>query len=478
MKKHSFLHRTIGWIERELEATLAILVILAAVVGYSLAATETATSPVSPITAQQVDVMNIGGKNYTGVVFARNLVRSDLYLMRKVTLSTDAPQDITTNTTTGISGATADLRYEISFNLASPYTGTLYVWGTSLSGTTLNGQPVTNSNTPVQVSGAATITIGFAGVTTSIAGVSTEPQTSKAADISSVYLLPTAVTMEAEQVREFVPLVTDSEGTSVNAVVSWKIATTPSSGVATINPSNGQVTALGAGVAVITATAGGKSASATITITAKAEEAKPVVAYPGAPETSKTPVTDVAKNTSTSNGTTTNETAKTPSLLDKIAAVITPTSEAATPTESTTSNSWNQDWGSNGYFKAIANEVAKANLPANIQATPATKVASVVANAVTSPAAQTAAASTHVTQKTLSTVTQGMSFAQRAATTIAVSAKEISTTLKTIVSGNPNTGQKSAPQVVGNFITSLLGLNNNAGAAPLRTTLPGDDDNN
>lgn len=464
MKKRNFLHRVVGWVERELEASLAVLVILAAVVGYSLAATET-TAPAtdSGVTAQQVSLLSFNGKNYATIAFDSSLATdSSTVLVRKVKLNPDDPQDLATYSGKGLMGLSSGATYKASVALSGVYSGSLYVWGKLSSPVVLNGQTVVSSTTPVQVTGD-TLTISFNGGDTSVAAISTLPKSTitKSQDVGSLFVIPSVLTLKVGETRNLVTLATTTGGQAVNPSITWKMTTVPS-GIASIDPSTGAVTAKAAGTAQITAEANGKKASATITIVE--EQKLPTISYPGADEDTKT-----STQTQTETKTTTQE-------------------KSANTTEPT--NSWNSDWGDQGFFSKVAeliNPTADAATKDTTEKTVAAPSAAVVTEALFAPTAVVArvesTGKTNPTQQEVRAMTQTMTATQKFVTNLKIAQTQIASDLKAMIFGTTITNAKgevvakkpSAPKAIGQFILNLFGngsnQGNNAGAAPQKGIL-------
>jgi len=444
MKKRNFLHRFIDLVEHELEATLAILIVLAAVAGYSLAATDTTTGSAG-LTAQQVDVLSISGKTYSAAVFDSSLSGTPgALLVRKVILDSSAPQDLITQKGKGLIGANKDLVYQAKVALSSSYTGSLYVWGQYTSGVVLNGKAVTNSSTAVSVEGATTLIIEFPGVAASISGIGTTAQTSTATEtVSNVFVLPNTGTMIVGESRNFVSLVTDSAGRAITASVSWTMTTDPA-GIATINPTTGEVTANAAGIVKVMAKAnGGKTASATITIIAKPEEPKQVATYPGAPDEDNPEAIKLTPWIFVPVSSSANEQAPAKSLIDQLAELLAPPADAATGTSVTPAKAVTQVL----FSDAVAIE-RQSTAPKQIE---------------------------------LKTVTQNMTLVQKLTTTFSVAAKQIVNDVHAMVfgieikdaQGKIVIKQSNAANL---FVQKVKSLLSGAGAAPTGATPGGESD--
>lgn len=283
MKKHNFLHRLTGWVEQELEATLAVLIVLAAVVGYSLAGTETATNSLTAQEAAAVtDGFVMGANHYSTLSFDSSLSG---YLVRRIAAS---PSDVAVIKGKGLVGSTAGAAYTATFSLSEPFSGIVYLLGTYDSAT-LNGSTVTGADKPIAVTDASKFILNFMGGTNYLRGISINPGNKTEIvpeQIANVSILPATLSTIVGSPRNFILILTDNNGKALSASnydVNWSVICNPS-GIATI--SQGTLTTTGVGTVTVKAIVGGKPASATVTVIAKpttVEATKPT-SFPGATE--------------------------------------------------------------------------------------------------------------------------------------------------------------------------------------------------
>jgi len=456
MKQRNFLHRLIDLVEHELEATLAILIVLAAVVGYSLAATDEATIP--GVTVQQTSGLNVNGAIYPGIAFDSTL-DADFYLARRLTFASDSPENVLTTKGSGITGVDPKLRYEFSIELAAPYSGSLYAIGTYPAGTvSINRKTVSNSNTPASITDSDTITVTMSG-TAQLRGLSTTPmsQTQKQT-FSDIYIIPNTASVAVGEVKIFSVLATTSEGSAtVNPAVTWSVKP---AGIATINSATGELKAVAAGVVTVTATMNGRQASATISI--KEDIAAPALPalYPGADE-----------GNDDTNSTEQPATEPTKQVADS-------TSKPSGANDAT-SNSWGSSWGEDGYFKAILDVV---NPPAEA----ATQESAVETKSITAQAAAVAAAAYSPAVVEQRVAATGTAFAKNSEVK-AIVATQTTTTGKVLTRINLAVQEikltfSQLPQgfkQIGLSISRLVLGDKGAGASPLRSGIGGtgeDDD--
>jgi hypothetical protein len=423
MKKHNFLHRGIGWIERELEATLAILILLAAVVGYTLAGTEAVTSALATpdLTTQDTSASFIIGTNsYDSLSFDSTFVSGKTYRVRKLFLQ---PSTASTITGIGLRGTTSE-NYNATITLTSAYSGKVYVVGNS-AGATLNGTTITNQNTAVFVADATQIILNFKGIENSFRGISINPpntNTVSADEIATLSLVPAVTTTLVGNNRSFIAIATNSSGAAISSntlALEWTVTTSPA-GIATVN-SDGLVTTTGAGTVTVKVIADGKTASATITVVSAPVAVTPATTTPNT--TTPTTTTPTATNTIADNGAT--------SLLEKIGNILAPASAATTT-------------------------------PTTATITPAVATAAIFSDASVIERVATTG-TTNISQTEIATATKGMTLISKIATTVRINFAQIVSDLKTIAVGTTITNpagtviyqKPSALQAISTWVRSI-----------------------
>jgi len=446
MKKSNFYHRVLGWVEQELEATLAVLIVLAAVVGYSLAATEAPSTPSQGVTAQQAASFTIGSQQYQTLSFDSQYTTS-AYRVRTLGIASGDPSDISSIPGKGMSGATPGGTYRVSVSLSQAFAGSIYVGGTYSAGSvTLNDKPITNASTPVAIDSTTKLTLTFPGGpdtyirTLSVASLITPPAT-----VANIFLIPNSATMEVGSTRTFVAFVTDTNGKTANVPIAWSITSAKPSDIATVNSSTGEVTATGAGTITVKAsTNGGKTATATVTIIAKSVPVQSTVTPTNTGTATGTATTTPPSQTSTSTS---------QGLLDQLASLLVKPSKAATSTTQNTTPT------------ASASEIA------NTLFSPTMVTARVAATGSTAPS-----------QTELNQITTGMTLTQKIATQISVGVRQVVTDIKAMVVGQALVTDANGkvlvkrPNALGLFADAIRGLLSGAGATPTKINpeeLPG-----
>lgn len=447
MEKRNFLHRILGLVEHELEATLAVLILLAAVIGYTLAGTTTAVQSLSPLSVQAAG-FSIGSATYQTISFDSALYGTGIYRVRNVSIPSDAPQDVVTLKNKGLTGASPEENYTAKVVLSSPYTGSAYVWGTG--DVTLNGHSIANSTTPVSISDE-TLTIEFTGSSTVQAISVNAKSASQTQQVSNVFVLPNTISMTTGEARTFIALVTDKDGKSIaNPGVAWSMVATPS-GIATINSTTGEVTATAAGKLIVTARVNSASASATVTILAKTVTEVPA----------KTPATTPEDDTT--------NTVKPPVVISPVdnstetPGTATPTTEDNTTDGATPTRAWYQFIPPLPENATVPQVVTKLFSPEMV-------IARAEATGTVTPSAQEVQAAT-----------KSMTFMQKVVANVEIGLKQMSTEIKTMVSGmkvTDNTGKiiiekKSLGQSIRDLVKSIT---SGASASPTRAIIHGGDD--
>lgn len=273
MKNQSSLHRLLHFIKTELEVTLAVLVLLAFVVGFSFAQTPTSQIAAEITAAQAADgsQLVIGTTSYSGIIFGSSQTAG----YKIVTKLTGGAQYYDT---TGITLVDTSSEYKYTQTLAQPLDSKL--WYVDFTGSptklTLNGQPVTSPAQGIALAGATALQLSATGNLTlrsisHTAGTATNPQT-KIDSIASLFIAPATTQISVGASRKFIVVALTSEGKSVTAddVVTWSSS---NQSVATIDQSTGLLTAIAAGKVQITAKAGASTvSSATVTVMAAEDE--------------------------------------------------------------------------------------------------------------------------------------------------------------------------------------------------------------
>src|SRR3989344_223525 len=109
MKKRSVFHNLWELVEKELEASLAVLVVLGAIFGYSLAGTELSTGDVQ--IAQATNLFMINGRSYNAINFTTQAA-AGAYRFR-ATASNTSPTNVS-QTTAGTTGQLPAARYTLT----------------------------------------------------------------------------------------------------------------------------------------------------------------------------------------------------------------------------------------------------------------------------------------------------------------------------------------------------------------------------
>lgn len=255
--------RTIGLIRRELEATIAVLVVLAFIFGYSFAAEAPLDSGDATQVIQYADSFVINGVTYQGL----NFTASNQAGFYRVRTGYDKADIITT--VNGTRGATDGATYTFQLNLSQPISSTVYVQGDYQNAVSVNGTSVTNATTPIRLIGSS-ITIKFkGGDSNTITRLSKTPgsidNTITGTSVAELYILPATANVEVNSTRFFQVIALDANGRTISPSVRWSI--TKGSQYATINPSTGELkgTAVGGPVTIL-ASVNGKTASASVTV--------------------------------------------------------------------------------------------------------------------------------------------------------------------------------------------------------------------
>lgn len=490
MKKRNFVHRLVHLVERELEATLAVLIVLAAVVGYSLAATE--ASPVSPAAIKIAQTGSdttfaIGGGNYQTIGIDPAMATStanSVYRVRNFIFAPDAPTDIINIRNIGASGANPDLRYEMSIALNGSFAGSLYVWGSYPSGAlSVNGTLVASPSTSVAFAGNK-ITLNFQGGSdVKIKAISTVSQSSANSapkvEPANIAVIPSITSIKTSDSRAFVALVTSAEGKAINSPVAWSITNSSPANIATINPTTGEVTANKVGSITVTASVkdGGSSITASATVT--------IIDEPNDNNTVNTSDTTETNNSTDEGKTPAEDTTDTTEVAD-----------AGKSDTETDANSWNTDWGVDNeetdqtILDTLRELIAGSADAATNQTKTTAPAPKTIVEAITSPvmAAERikAGAPANPTQAEINTATAKLSFTQKVAVNVQIGFKQVASDLREIAVGSvvkdatgKTIAQKpSAVKALVDLILDLTGGNKGTNAGTTKIEVGGEGDVN
>ena len=307
MKKSTVLHKFWGLVEKELEASLAVLVVLGAIFGYSLAGTELVTGDIQIASTTGSFVIN--GKTYNGLNFTNQNI-SGQYRVRATSANT-TPGNVSQGLN-GIVGQTSGANYTFVQPLTEPFTGVVYVQG-DYNRVTIGDTSVSTPQGAIALNSVDVIVMTFVGGDI-IKSIALTPGSSSRGTVkpitppvSTLYVLPSIASLTVGQTRDFSAVALDATGSSIpDLSIIWGFADDISKERATINSATGELTGVQAGIVKVKATANGASATATITVretvatvpskivnipstSTTANEypgAEESATYPGAPETS------------------------------------------------------------------------------------------------------------------------------------------------------------------------------------------------
>ncbi|AKM84555.1 MAG: hypothetical protein VE98_C0001G0098 [candidate division Kazan bacterium GW2011_GWA1_50_15] len=288
-KQPSIFHKLWGLVEKELEASLAVLVVLGAIFGYSLAGTELVTGDIQ--IAQTTQSFMIGGRSYSALNFSTKNV-AGAYRVR-LTPANVSPSDVA-QTTAGARGQATGANYVFTLSLDEPFTGSAFAWG-EFSRVQINNTLVASPLGAAHLANDNQLVITFVGGET-LSRIALVPGTVSDAPavkpVASLNILPGSATVTVGGEYTFIALPRDNTGITVsNALINWSVDNTS---LATINSVTGQLKALKTGQLVVKAVTDGAVASATVTIipavvtapiktiTEKPDTTTSI--YPGAPE--------------------------------------------------------------------------------------------------------------------------------------------------------------------------------------------------
>ncbi len=258
-KKNCLWQSVVSFVHRELEATLAVLIVFAFIFGYSFAADNTIDAGDTADVIQFTDDFVINGVTYQGLNFTASNQATKYRVRTGFTPGTVA------TTTAGTKGIATGAQYTYKLTLGQPINTTAYLHG-SYTSATVNGKTVTGPTVGVSISGS-TITINFTGgdVLAGLYKTAGSTGTAPTPEIKTLYLIPSVTSVEVNMERTFNVVALDIDGNSASATVTWTI--TQGSEFATIDPRTGVLIGVEAGGPVtIRATHDGVSASATVTV--------------------------------------------------------------------------------------------------------------------------------------------------------------------------------------------------------------------
>lgn len=448
MKNRNFAQKFLGYIAKELEVTLAVLVLLGFLVGSSMAQSVTPTeevAPDSPLSVAETSTDSVAGFAVRNTVYScLNFSSATVTNCYKVRSTSTTPDDAYASPE-GLFGATPAATYTTNFTLAQPTTTTVYLEADNFTATTVNGTVVTSSTQGVKLVDASKITITFKGgdggikKLTLTPGAASAPKSVTAGPtISKFYLFPTDANIRVGGRLTLKSLAFNADGQSVNVKPAWKI--TSGSSNAEIDTTTGEIVAKAAGPVVVEASVDGFSARATITILPAAE----------IKTTTSTPTTSTTPSTATTTPTASKY------FQDADKAQLPTTSEATTTT-----------------VQESAAVAAKIN----------SDVTALFSAEATAKRAETTGR-TQPTQSEIRTVVAAQpTLTAKVSARVSIAVREIGSTIREMTQGVKITNDKgevviekpSALKAIGNFVLNLIsGGKKDAGASPLRGDLGGD----
>jgi hypothetical protein len=286
-KQTPLVHGIVEFIKRELEMSLALLLMLGFVVGFSYASTTTTpldNGDIQVADTSAIDTFAINGIQYQGIWFGSGNV-ANLYSARAgYTGGNDLSQ-----TAQGVTGYTKDTIYSLTIKLSQPISGTYFLHG-DYTNVTVGNSIVNSPQGAIQLTGNS-VTIRFAGGNTLQKLVPYAGADAKyvAPSVKTLFVIPNTTSLTAGQTRSFAVTAIDDNGNQVqNPSLKWTI--TSGSEFANIDSNTGLITGIKEGVVKVKVTANGSDASLTITVK---EAPKAIIApittnkdedYPGADE--------------------------------------------------------------------------------------------------------------------------------------------------------------------------------------------------
>lgn len=438
------MHTVLGLVRKELEVTLAVLVLLAFVVGFSFAQTPTTETPAADtqVAVIQTDKIQYNGRTYSGLSFGA--AKSGMLTVKGFT-STGAQYY---TSPLGLTLVDPSATYTLELALDAELDDNKWYTDGDNATLTINGQTVTSPTQGISLVGAKSIKIVTKGGI-NLRTFSHTPGSSSTTTIKTVktlYLAPATTFLVEGTTRSFLVVALDESGSSIDTkgIAKWTVSNTS---VATINATTGVLTALKAGTVEVTVTVGTAKATATVTVQPKVEQ----------PEIVNEPTTEAGKQIvalpSTSTTTKTQTAPDAPAQTSTTATTQTGTATDTKAPEATTTTT--VDTAIQSLF---SKEAVAARLVAEGNASPTQAQINQVAATISSPVA-------------------------RIGFRISAAAQEIGLTLRTIFVGNavtnPATGDRivtrSAIQVIGSLIGNLLTGGNPASQAGTMRITPGEE---
>jgi hypothetical protein len=318
MKNKNHLQGVVRFLRRELEITLAVLVVLGFIFGHSLASSDLATGDAKVQVAQTSNVnLPIYDATYSGITFGTASL-SGAY--KAVTGFT--PTSVIT-TADGTRGADLNTTYTYRLTLESAASGGAYLHGTYTTAT-VNGTSVTPT-TPVTLAGTA-LTVTFKGGTIQrlVSYPGAEADSNKNV-VANLFVLPNTATLEVNKSISLQAIALNANGQALTVSPAWSIASQYRA-YASVNASTGVITGIAPGRVVVQANVNGLSASATITVKT------PMIQPPA----TTTPSTGTQNQTQTQTTPRSEQPATSEPVADEPTSVADQVAEALQPTQTQT----------------------------------------------------------------------------------------------------------------------------------------------
>lgn len=268
-KPTPFIHGIIEFAKRELEISLALLLMLGFVVGFTYANTDAPLDNGNVVEATPdnswgatwgEDSFVIKGIEYQGMQFGAGRT-AGLFTVRT---GYAGPQDLS-QTTAGVEGHTAGATYSLKITLDNTVKGIFYLHGT-FSGVTVGDTLVNSQLGPIQLNGNE-INIEFRGgdVLDKLVPYVGQSDTYIAPKIATLYLLPNTARVAIHQIRNFSVIALDVNGNEIrNATKTWSILVGKENAI--IDKVTGAVTGVKAGLVQVQVKSNGATAVATINV--------------------------------------------------------------------------------------------------------------------------------------------------------------------------------------------------------------------
>lgn len=274
MQNRKIGHGVVEFIKRELEMSLALLLMLGFVVGFSYASTSTSLDAGNVEIAQNTSWDGgwaFSGVKYDGLNFSSQSI-SGLYTVR----SGYSPANLS-QTRDGVKGQTEGQSYSLNLTLDQPVSGTFYLHGDLTGGVTVNGNTTASSATPIKLN-TSNFTMTFKGGQVLQKLVRYAGTTAAAPQkIATMYVIPASAYVGVNQTRNFEIIALDTNGNQIKSVATvWSIL--EGSKFAIIDRATGALTGIAPGLVKVQASSNGATASATITV----KEAPKSIAAPSA----------------------------------------------------------------------------------------------------------------------------------------------------------------------------------------------------